>query len=161
MKINQNKKFVKRTKIDNTDEGLNKWIQSYIKQFSTDINQLENESRNYLEEYERKLNEENDKEKQSSNGNDTTNQIDDDSGWTLVTKKMKKTRQRSVPSTDNMMKKLYEKQKRQNKQKELLNFYKFQLTDKKLDAMKQLKEKFELDKQKIMTMRANRKFKPF
>ncbi len=86
---------------------------------------------------------------------------DEGDGWTVVSRSLKKTRQRMIPSTDKALNRLRAKHKYSNQKKELVNFYKFQMTDKKIDQLEQLKMKFELDKQRIAQMRQQRKFKPF
>jgi len=134
--------------------GIPKWIKEYRDRFSIDLNQLEQTSRQFLALNDLKSNEQSEINNQSNNN-------DDDSGWTVVSRSLKKTRQRMIPSTDKTLNRLRAKHKYSNKKKELMNFYKFQMTDKKIDQLEQLKMKFELDKQRITQMRQQRKFKPF
>lgn len=132
--------------------GIPKWIKEYRDRFSMDPHQLERTSREYLA---RKSDQSFDLT-HSSNINST-----DDDGWTVVSRSLKKTRQRMIPSTEKTFNRLRAKQKASNAKKELVNFYKFQMTDKKIDQLEQLKAKFELDKERIAQMRQQRKFKPF
>ncbi|CAF0837029.1 unnamed protein product [Adineta steineri] len=137
--------------------GISKWIKEYRDRFSIDINQLEKTSRDFLTLNKSTSNKQTKDKKQLNNEDDD----DDDDGWTVVSRSLKKTRQRMVPSTDKTLSRLRAKHKRSNQKKELVNFYKFQMTDKKIDQLEQLKMKFELDKQRITQMRQQRKFKPF
>ena len=132
--------------------GIPKWTKEYRDRFSVDPDQLEQISREHLAE---KSNQSSDLT-HSSNINST-----DDDGWTVVSHSLKKTRQRMIPSTEKTFNRLRAKQKASNARKELANFYKFQMTDKKIDQLEQLKAKFELDKERIAQMRQQRKFKPF
>jgi ribosomal RNA-processing protein 7 len=49
---------------------------------------------------------------------------------------------------------------RKRKRKELENFYRHQMKEKKLDKLTELKEKFEADKKRQLQMRQQRKFRP-
>ena len=135
--------------------GIAKWIQEYRERFSLDLDQIEQTSRSYLAANNLKINNE------LQTMNQTSNDDDDDAGWTVVSSDLKKTRQRMIPSTEKTLNRLRAKQKYSSQKKELVNFYKFQMTDKKVDQLEQLKSKFELDKQRILQMRQQRKFKPF
>jgi ribosomal RNA-processing protein 7 len=153
MKKSDTKKKIKKP-IPSSLYGIPKWIKAYRDRFSIDLNQLEQTSRQFLALNDLKSNEQ-------SEINNQLNDNDDDSGWTVVSRSLKKTRQRMIPSTDKTLNRLRAKHKYSNKKKELMNFYKFQMTDKKIDQLEQLKMKFELDKQRITQMRQQRKFKPF
>jgi ribosomal RNA-processing protein 7 len=153
MKISDKKKKSKKT-VPSSLHGIPKWIKEYRDRLSIDLNQAEQTSRQFLA-----LNDF--KSKDQSQDNNQSNDEDDDGGWTVVSRTLKKTRQRMVPSTDKTLNRLRAKLKRSNAKKELENFYKFQMTDKKIDQLEQLKMKFELDKQRITQMRQQRKFKPF
>ena len=154
MKISDKKKKIKKL-VSSSLQGVPKWIKEYRDRFSIDLDQLEQKSREYLDEKNFKSN---DKSQTNLHSNDAD---DDDTGWTVVSRSLKKTRQRMIPSTDKTLNRLRAKHKHSNEKKELTNFYKFQMTDKKVDHMEQLKMKFELDKQRIIQMRQQRKFKPF
>lgn len=157
-KISNKKK--KTEKISPTSlHGIPKWIKEYRDRFSIDIDQLEQISRQFLAENNSKSDEQSQNNSYLNANND--NSEDDDSGWTVVSRSLKKTRQRMIPSTEKTLNRLRAKHKRSNDKKELINFYKFQMTDKKVDQLEQLKMKFELDKQRIAQMRQQRKFKPF
>lgn len=148
MKLPEKKKNSSKTPV--VLHGVPKWIKEYRDRFCVDPNDLEKTSRQFLAENESQMQ------------NDSTDeQNDDEEGWTVVSRSLKKTRQRMVASTEKTLNRLRAKHKRSNERKELTNFYKFQMTDKKIDQLQQLKMKFELDKQRILQMRQQRKFKPF
>jgi ribosomal RNA-processing protein 7 len=150
MKKSATKKKTKKSLPSNLN-GIPKWIKEYRDRFSVDLDQLEQTSRAFLA---RKSNE-------NSEITNQSNSNENDEGWTVVSRSLKKTRQRMIPSTSKTLNRLRAKQKSSNQKKELLNFYKFQMTNKKVDQLEQLKMKFELDKQRITQMRQQRKFKPF
>lgn len=154
-KSNKKKENPKASSSSNL-HGIAKWIREYRDRFSLDLEQLEQTSRAYLETNNLKMN----NEFHSAN-RDNDDDSDDDAGWTVVSSALKKTRQRMIPSTEKTLNRLRAKQKYSSQKKELVNFYKFQMTDKKVDQLEQLKSKFELDKQRILQMRQQRKFKPF
>ncbi|CAF2746001.1 unnamed protein product [Rotaria sp. Silwood2] len=154
MKISKTKKKTEKI-IPSSLNGILKWIKEYRDRFSIDIDKFEQTSRQYLASNDFKSNE------QSQNNNNLNDNNDDDGGWTVVSRSLKKTRQRMISSTDKTLNRLRAKHKRSNEKKELVNFYKFQMTDKKIDQLEQLKMKFELDKERIIQMRQQRKFKPF
>jgi len=154
MKKSDSKKKIKKI-IPSSLYGIPKWIKEYRDRFSIDLKQVEQTSRQFLSLNNFKTNE------QSQTNNHSNDDDNDDSGWTVVSRSLKKTRQRMIPSTNKTLNRLRAKHKYSNKKKELVNFYKFQMTDKKSDQLEQLKMKFELDKQRITQMRQKRKFKPF
>jgi len=141
--------------LPSTLHGIPKWIKEYRDRFSIDLKELEQNSQKFLTLNNLKSNE------QSETNNHLNVNDDEDDGWTVVSRSLKKTRQRMIPSTDKALNRLRAKHKYSNQKKELVNFYKFQMTDKKIDQLEQLKMKFELDKQRIAQMRQQRKFKPF
>jgi ribosomal RNA-processing protein 7 len=154
MKISEKKKAPKKT-ISSNLQGIPKWIKEYRDRFSIDLDQLEQTSRECLAQTNSKSN------GQSQTNLHSNDNEDDDTGWTVVSRSLKRTRQRMIPSTNKTLNRLRAKHKHSNEKKELVNFYKFQMTDKKVDHLEQLKLKFELDKQRITQMRQQRKFKPF
>lgn len=148
MKLPEKKKNSSKTPV--VLHGVPKWIKEYRDRFCVDPNDLEKTSRQFLAENESQMK------------NDSTDEENaDEEGWTVVSRSLKKTRQRMVASTEKTLNRLRAKHKRSSERKELTNFYKFQMTDKKIDQLQQLKMKFELDKQRILQMRQQRKFKPF
>jgi ribosomal RNA-processing protein 7 len=154
MKNTNNKKKSKQTSVVNARHGIIKWIDEYRRRFSVDLTQMEQASRDYLSKTESSSTNTSSDKYQSDN-------VNDNDGWTVVSRTLNKTRQRMIPSTDKTLNRLRMKHKRASERKELTNFYQFQMTDKKVDQLEQLKMKFELDKQRILQMRQQRKFKPF
>ncbi|CAF1586217.1 unnamed protein product [Adineta ricciae] len=152
MKLSEKKKKTTPASL----HGIPKWIKEYRDRFCMDLDQLEQSSRNFLT-----VNKVKSSGQSQDNNQSNEDDNDDDGGWTVVSHSLKKTRQRMVPSTDKTLNRLRAKHKRSSEKKELMNFYKFQMTDKKVDQLEQLKMKFELDKQRITQMRQQRKFKPF
>ena len=87
----------------------------------------------------------------------------DDEGWVTVTRHTSK---KGKPLGNLSVKgqaKIKAKDAKRRHKKELLNFYKFQTREKKLDRLNELKERFEADKLKQAKMkqdRQERKFRP-
>lgn len=50
---------------------------------------------------------------------------------------------------------------KKKKDKELKNFYTFQIKEQKIEKLELLRKKFEEDKERVAAMKAARKFKPF
>lgn len=50
---------------------------------------------------------------------------------------------------------------KKGKEKELKNFYRFQMREDKQSKLVELRKKFEEDKARVAKMKANRSFKPF
>ena len=151
-KVSETKKAIKN-KTPASLHGIHKWIKDYRDRFAADPDELEERARQSLAS--------NDYKAKGKATTDSHLNGDDDDGWVVVSRTLKKTRQRMVPSTDKTLNRLRAKHTRSNEKKELENFYKFQMTDKKVDQLEQLKMKFEVDKQRIVQMRLQRKFKPF
>ena len=87
----------------------------------------------------------------------------DDDGWITVSRHTsKKTKPLGNLSAKGQAK-IKAKDTKRRHRKELVNFYKFQTREKKLDRLKELKDKFEADKIKRTKMkqdRQDRKFRP-
>ena len=87
----------------------------------------------------------------------------DDEGWTTVSRHTSKNGRPVGSSSAAGQAKIKAKNAKRLKKKELLNFYKFQTREKKLDRLNELKQRFEVDKLKQAKMkqdRQDRKFKP-
>lgn len=85
--------------------------------------------------------------------------VPDEEGWIKVTKYSKKRHLANSLANDSKIVEKHNK-RRKKSQNELQNFYKFQMKDKKFENLKQLKQRFEDDKKKLMAMKAQRKFRP-
>ncbi|GLD92252.1 hypothetical protein PINS_up000785 [Pythium insidiosum] len=80
------------------------------------------------------------------------NQVDDDGFVTVVSSKRKK-----LPAGEDL---LLQQPVKKQKSKELHNFYRFQMREKKRDQLKSLRERFEEDKQLVEKLKKANKFKP-
>ncbi|XP_022915757.1 ribosomal RNA-processing protein 7 homolog A [Onthophagus taurus] len=122
--------------------GLLSWIQEYN---SSIVNRkkLEEKCKMIISKY--------DKEQLKSGKN---KQVVDDEGWTVVTGKGKKA---GVARTESGQNKLSEKLKR----KGVKDFYTFQIKEKKMEKIVELRKKMEENKKRLEAIRSQRKFKPF
>lgn len=77
----------------------------------------------------------------------------DEEGWTLV----KGTNKRRI----NLEQKEVARDKRKDKKRQLLHFYRHQERQEKQDKLAELRRKFEQDKAKLAAMKEKREFKPF
>ncbi|XP_069593212.1 ribosomal RNA-processing protein 7 homolog A isoform X2 [Ranitomeya imitator] len=130
--------------------GLHKWIEDYEKSF-VDVVVLQAEIDKYMQEHDKKVATKEDKAKEKEG-------VPDEDGWITVTRKG---RRPGIARTEAVNFRLTEKEKKKRAQKELLNFYAWQLRNKKKEHLAELRKKFEEDKQKIALMRAQRKFRPY
>ncbi|GIY82580.1 ribosomal RNA-processing protein 7 A [Caerostris extrusa] len=140
-------KVLPRHLIDN-NAGKNKWTQDYNKSFVSAY-ELKKEITNYMTDYDKKLEEEKQKELEGEQGEE---------GWITVSKYSKKPK---IPRNEAVNKKIIAKRNAAHSRLSLLKFYKSQLREAKMDEILELRKKFEKDKAKISLMRSNRKFKPF
>ncbi|KFM82713.1 Ribosomal RNA-processing protein 7-like protein, partial [Stegodyphus mimosarum] len=130
--------------------GKNKWSREYNSQF-IDPDDLQKEIESYMSEYDKKIEDEKEKCKQMDG-------VADEEGWITVTRHSRKPK---IPRSEAVGKKILDKNNRGQAKKTLLNFYRSQLRDAKMQQIEELRKKFERDKERIALMRANRKFKPF
>ncbi|KAL0080110.1 SSU rRNA processing protein [Phycomyces blakesleeanus] len=86
------------------------------------------------------------------------NQMDDD-GFVVVTRNKKVKTSDGTTSVSTFKGESFDVNK--VKKKELENFYRFQLREKKQNELVELRKKFEEDKEKIAVLKQSRKFKPF
>lgn len=129
--------------------GLSKWIQEYEQSFIK-VKDLSSEIENYMQQFDaRKARE--DEDMRMKDG-----QPDAD-GWITVTKHTNK----SFARTQHDETKVSAKEKKNQKEKKLINFYSFQMKESKMEHLVQLRQKFEEDKKRIAAMKAARKFKPY
>ena len=87
----------------------------------------------------------------------------DDDGWITVSRHTSKKGKPLGNLSAKGQAKIKAKDVKRRKRKELMNFYKFQTREKKLDRLNELKERFEADKLKQAKMkqdRQDRKFRP-
>ncbi|KAL1128848.1 hypothetical protein AAG570_013382, partial [Ranatra chinensis] len=142
------------TLILSTDEnpvrqGILKWCQEYNKR-AVNVQSMMGEINLYMEDYDRKIEEEETRMKQALEP--------DEEGWITVTKKGRKP---GFARKESLGKKIMAKEKLKRSKKQLMNFYRFQIRESKMNHLMSLREKFEEDKKKIARMKQTRKFKPF
>ena len=82
----------------------------------------------------------------------------DEDGWTTVTRQ--NSRKPVGKSSVKAQAKVKAREAKKRKRKELENFYRSQMKEKKLQRMDELREKFEKDKQRQLQMKMERKFRP-
>ncbi|KAI9258510.1 SSU rRNA processing protein [Sporodiniella umbellata] len=87
------------------------------------------------------------------------NQMDDD-GFTVVVRHKKNKTTAGDISVSAISAEMAETMRAKPK-KELINFYRFQTREKKLNELSELRKKFEEDKVKISKLKQSRKFKPY
>jgi len=85
----------------------------------------------------------------------------DDEGWVTVSRHSGKSRKPLGQSTKKGQAKIKARDARRKKRKELLDFYKFQTKEEKIDRLNELKEKFEVDRQKQLKMKQERQSRKF
>lgn len=83
---------------------------------------------------------------------------EDDDGWVTVGSQG---RNSGFQQTESVINKLETKIAKSKKEKELKNFYTFQIRENKMKKIVELRNKFEEDKKKIELMKQGRRFKPF
>lgn len=132
-----------------TQVALNKWVREYNSSF-INVSTVEKEIETYMSNYDQKLEEEKQKSKEMENA--------DEDGWITVTKYSKKPK---ISRKEGVSRRIIEKQKKEAEKKTILNFYRCQLRDKKMEEILELQKKFEKDKKRIALMKENRKFRPF
>merc|ERR1712001_171026 len=84
----------------------------------------------------------------------------DDDGWVTISRKSKKKSTLGAGRSEKVKARLKAREAKKRKNRELRNFYKFQLKETKLKKLSDLREKFEVDKERQRKMIADRKFRP-
>lgn len=129
---------------DGESQGLRKWL-SISENSIVSTQQLQNEADQFMEAYDADL------EAAEKAKEELAARLKAD-GFTLVTRKGKN---RGELDDDS------ENKKKKKKSLVLKDFYRFQKTEQKLQALSTLREKFEEDKERIRQLKAKRKFKPY
>ena len=133
--------------------GLLKWKREYNEGILNDdtVDTLKSEIKDFTENF--------DLQKESAIKKAEDEAEPDEDGWVTISRHTsKKPVGGRSEKAQSRLKAIAEKKR---KRKELDNFYKFQMVDKKLKRIDELKNKFETDKQKQIKMKQDRKFKPF
>lgn len=125
--------------------GLDKWIKEYNNSIC-DHAKLEAEITKYMLKYDKQ------QEKKQKE------EITDDDGWTVVTKKG---RNPGLARKESVTNKLLEKHNKGFENKCKTDFYAFQKREEKLKRIQKLKKQFEEDKKKVELLKKSRKFKPY
>jgi len=133
--------------------GMRRWISDYTTSIITDWDHFQKDLDDYMIQYDARKADEDAKLKE-------TGEEADEEGWVTVTSKSKKSA-RKPNNKNNNSDRSRAKAKAVGKNKELLNFYKFQKKEKKEDLIQNLRDKFEEDKKRVASMKAERRFKPY
>merc|ERR1712106_1166772 len=132
--------------------GYRRWAKEYNDKLSVTEDALKEKIDSYMKDYDESVAEE-------KRANDALLEPDED-GWVTVSKTAKKKHSKATKADADDPKK--DKKNRKKKKKLVLqNFYSHQIKEDKLSRIKELRNKFEEDKQKIAKMKADRKFRPF
>ncbi len=136
--------------------GLERWRAQYNESVTLDLEALSKELQRGVAELDRKREE--DREKALRQKDEEQLGEEDDEGWVTVSRHT--TRKPVGGASQKAQAKIKAKEARKRKRKELENFYKHQMKEKKIQRLNDLKEKFEKDKQRQLQMKIERKFKP-
>lgn len=117
--------------------GIEKWRQQYNQSICLDTEKLSKLIEESVAKIDQKKAEE---ERKAVEGEE------DEDGWVTVNRH--NTKAPLGKRSDKAQARIKAKEAKKRKRKELQNFYRHQLTEKKLKRMEELKEKFELDKKK-------------
>lgn len=128
--------------------GVTQWMQDYVASLTSE-DDLQREIDEYMADY--------DKAENAARVAEKTANTDDD-GWVTVTRRGPVAGFEQKESTIN---KVEEKMEKKRKQKELTNFYTFQIRQSKMQHIVNLRKKFEEDKRKIERLKTTRRFDPF
>ncbi|XP_055903485.1 ribosomal RNA-processing protein 7 homolog A [Eupeodes corollae] len=150
-------KALKLSSIDLFDEqtgktlvvsGVQKWKRDYKNSFleESKIQPIIDE---YMQAYDKREKKRLEEERNSGADND---------GWITVGKQG---RNSGFEQKESVINKLEDKMERSRKNKELKNFYTFQIRESKMQNVVSLRKKFEEDKNKIEILKKKRRFKPF
>jgi ribosomal RNA-processing protein 7 len=135
-----------------TPVGLSKWCRECIDASRPpNPETLQKEIDSYMARYDRQLAKKVEEDLKRE-------EVPDDDGWVTVSRYGKN---KGTPRTEKHETKTKLKDKKRNQEKELLHFYAYQIRESKKEYVAQLRQRFEEDKQKIVQMKAARKFRPY
>lgn len=149
MNIEPEEKLILMAEESTVPFGLPKWCKDYNNRL-INPEEIQKEIDEYMAKYDKIVEEEESRLKEAAEP--------DEEGWITVTKKARKP---AFARKESVHKKIMKKEKIKSKKKQLLNFYRFQIRESKMNQLVKLREKFEEDKKKIEQMKQSRKFKPF
>lgn len=138
------------TREHNLGTGVTEWCEAYRQQ-CPQVKLLQKEIDDYMAVFDSKVEQERQVAREAEG-------VPDEEGWVTVTRYGKS---KGAPRTEAHEKRLSKKEKKKRKEKELLNFYSFQMRETKREHIAQLRQKFEEDKRRVADMRAARKFRPY
>lgn len=130
--------------------GLRKWKSQYLQQ-RPDHSALQKQVDMFLHAFDQRT----EAEKQAKK---TQKPVIDEDGFMLVQSSNKR---RGAPDSSAKSAAKKFKRKIQEQADNAVHFYKFQEKERKLERINVLRRKFEEDKQKLLDLKATRKFKPF
>ncbi|XP_056639131.1 ribosomal RNA-processing protein 7 homolog A [Diorhabda sublineata] len=125
--------------------GLEQWIEDYNNSIC-DPNLLQQEINSFMKDFD------------SKESKAKAEEVVDDEGWTVVTKKGRKP---GLSRKESVAKKLNHKLEKGAKKKELKNFYTFQIRESKMKNIATLRKNYEEAKKKVEMMKQARRFKPY
>ncbi|XP_075224922.1 ribosomal RNA-processing protein 7 homolog A isoform X2 [Lycorma delicatula] len=129
--------------------GFKKWCIEYNNRIP-DPELMQKEIDEFMEIY--------DKQEENRTADEKAKADPDDEGWVTVTRRG---RNPGISRKESVGKRIMAIEKKKRLKKELLNFYRFQIKESKMNQLMKLREKFEEDKKKIAVLKQSRKFKPF
>lgn len=133
--------------------GLAKWCEEYNMSICNEDN-LKEEIETYMQNYDKKMAE------KKANEKAMEEQVKDNDGWITVSGQ-KKRGEYALSRKESTINKVQYKEEQKNKKKQLLNFYTFQIRESKKQNLAELRKKFELDKQRLQSLKSKRTFRPF
>jgi ribosomal RNA-processing protein 7 len=126
--------------------GIEKWVQDYQNRLP-DPEEMQDEIEAYMNRF--------DEETEMSKNKSTD--ADDDEGWVTVTKDS----HNRFTQKEATINKLEERIAKDKKNKQLQDFYTFQIRESKRNEVISLRKKYEQDRRKMDQIKKMRRFKPF
>jgi len=136
--------------------GLKKWKREYNARLlykKTDLDNLAENVKTYVDQMDKAREELRKKAAQEAEP--------DDEGWVTVSRHSGKSRKPLGGATKKGQAKIKARDAKRKKRKELMDFYKFQTKEEKIDRLNELKERFEVDRQKQLKMKQDRQQRKF
>ncbi|XP_057328812.1 ribosomal RNA-processing protein 7 homolog A [Microplitis mediator] len=128
--------------------GVQKWAKEYNSGVILNEKEAKESIEKYMAAYDKRVEAENNDEEEDADG------------WVTVSSK-KKRGQFAPKRKESTIEKVQTAEVQKSKKKKLENFYTFQIREAKKQQLAELRKKFELDKQKLQQLKAQRIFKPF
>ncbi|KAF4519350.1 hypothetical protein B566_EDAN011356 [Ephemera danica] len=130
--------------------AIDRWKAEYDARIP-DVEELQAEIDSFMEKHDKQVSEEERKLKE-------TEGQPDDEGWITVTRRGNKP---GFARKESVEQRVLAKESKKKANKELKNFYQFQIRESKMNNLAELRHKFEEDKKKIAQLRQARKFRPY